>query len=126
LEAGADPRQDFKTEELLRSSQRIIPDDVNERWWPDRNKSTAAFVACLIGNQEMLELMLQFGVSANEKYQDSALLSVAAYANCKEAVSNILTRLFIFGHICVRSISSGTQQLGCLQFSSKIQFYYCF
>jgi hypothetical protein len=72
LEAGADPQQKF--------------------WYFGDEMMTAAVVACFTANAEMLELMLQFEVSANDAWKigdnkTKALLSVAVTSKCEKAVS---------------------------------------
>jgi ankyrin repeat protein len=65
LEAGANPSQ------KLDNTKRL----------------TAAHVACLKANLEMLELMLHFGVSANDRSDGLTLLVAAIYNNREGVVS---------------------------------------
>ncbi len=79
LEAEADPRQGF-------NAKKFAPETIHGTW-PSDAETTAALLACFTANREMLELVLQFGISANDQFKEATLLTAAASAYCKEAVS---------------------------------------
>jgi hypothetical protein len=85
LEAGANSRQIFKAEKLLYSARRTTGSIMIDGKWRPYDKET--FVACFTGNKEILELLLQSGVSANDNFDESTLLVAAASSHRKDAVS---------------------------------------